>query len=204
MFAAVVGIAAFVSASQRVVLADEECGPGLYYQGFYYAGRPVCDVVPPTVPSVPEPTTPKPAPTPTTTTVLATTTTAATTTTTAADPCEPDNTVAACDQDDDGLTNAQEKVEGTDPTEADTDGDGVLDGKDRDSTTPAGADVDSFGVEITITTEAVTTAPSGDSNNGGGDGGSSTGLIVGLTAGGLALLGATAFALKRRGTDTRA
>ncbi|ALM48519.1 hypothetical protein AMR72_06155 [Flavobacterium psychrophilum] len=42
--------------------------------------------------------------------------------------CSPNTNSAACDQDNDGLTNDQETVNGTNPTVADTDGDGILDG----------------------------------------------------------------------------
>ncbi len=48
------------------------------------------------------------------------------------DPCDPSNTVPACDRDNDGLTNGQEETIGTDPDDADTDKDGVLDGIDPD------------------------------------------------------------------------
>ena len=44
------------------------------------------------------------------------------------DPCDPDVTAGPCDQDNDGLTNDQEVVAGTDPTNPDTDGDGINDG----------------------------------------------------------------------------
>ncbi len=43
-------------------------------------------------------------------------------------PCIPETSVPACDADNDGLTNAQEQTIGTNPTNADTDGDGVVDG----------------------------------------------------------------------------
>ena len=43
-------------------------------------------------------------------------------------PCVPNAAFATCDQDNDGLTNAQEAAIGTNPTVADTDGDGILDG----------------------------------------------------------------------------
>jgi len=45
-----------------------------------------------------------------------------------ADVCNPDNTVAACDADNDGLTNGQEALAGTNPNLADSDGDGINDG----------------------------------------------------------------------------
>ncbi|MEC9397939.1 MAG: hypothetical protein VX475_09985, partial [Myxococcota bacterium] len=47
------------------------------------------------------------------------------------DPCVPDNTALACptaDTDMDGLTNAEEALVGTDPSNRDSDGDGVFDG----------------------------------------------------------------------------
>ncbi|MEZ4299469.1 MAG: choice-of-anchor L domain-containing protein [Polyangiaceae bacterium] len=43
------------------------------------------------------------------------------------DVCSPDPNSPVCDQDDDGLTNQQELAYGTDPTSADTDGDGTPD-----------------------------------------------------------------------------
>ncbi|PZR23313.1 MAG: hypothetical protein DI539_03410 [Flavobacterium psychrophilum] len=43
-------------------------------------------------------------------------------------PCVPNPAFATCDQDGDGLTNAQEASIGTNPTVADTDGDGINDG----------------------------------------------------------------------------
>ncbi len=43
-------------------------------------------------------------------------------------PCVPNAAFATCDQDSDGLTNAEEATLGTDPTVADTDGDGINDG----------------------------------------------------------------------------
>jgi hypothetical protein len=47
---------------------------------------------------------------------------------TPSDPCDPDPAVGLCDQDGDGLTNDEEVTAGTDPTIADTDGDGINDG----------------------------------------------------------------------------
>jgi len=44
------------------------------------------------------------------------------------DPCDPDPTAGPCDQDNDGLTNTEENNLGTDPTNPDTDGDGINDG----------------------------------------------------------------------------
>ncbi|MHA3786584.1 Ig-like domain-containing protein [Flavobacterium hauense] len=43
-------------------------------------------------------------------------------------PCVPNPAFATCDQDNDGLTNAQEASIGTNPVVADTDGDGINDG----------------------------------------------------------------------------
>ena len=48
----------------------------------------------------------------------------------ATDPCSPDATAGACDQDGDGLTNAEEATAGTDPLNPDTDGDGYNDGEE--------------------------------------------------------------------------
>ena len=46
------------------------------------------------------------------------------------DPCDPDSTTGPCDQDNDGLTNAEEMIAGTDPTNPDSDGDGYNDGEE--------------------------------------------------------------------------
>ncbi len=43
-------------------------------------------------------------------------------------PCIPDNTVAVCDTDNDGITDGEEIANGTDPNNPDTDGDGIPDG----------------------------------------------------------------------------
>lgn len=51
------------------------------------------------------------------------------------DPCVPSLTVDTCDQDGDGLTNAEEVTAQTDPEVADTDGDGVPDGAEVEGTT---------------------------------------------------------------------
>jgi len=61
-----------------------------------------------------------------------------------ADVCNPDNTVAACDADGDGLTNGQEALAGTNPTVADSDGDGVNDGVEvgADPANPVDSDGD--------------------------------------------------------------
>ena len=59
-----------------------------------------------------------------------------------ADPCAPNGAAGPCDQDGDGLTNAQEIALGTNPDDADTDDDGVLDGEE-----PAGnVDTDGDGI----------------------------------------------------------
>ena len=46
------------------------------------------------------------------------------------DPCNPNPSVGACDQDGDGLTNEEEGLGGTDATDPDTDGDGLNDGEE--------------------------------------------------------------------------
>ncbi|MFT6045670.1 MAG: hypothetical protein ACI9WC_001371, partial [Arenicella sp.] len=56
-----------------------------------------------------------------------------------ADICDPDPNVGACDQDDDGLTNDEEAILGTDPTNPDTDGDGLKDGEEVITTNPSDA-----------------------------------------------------------------
>jgi hypothetical protein len=55
----------------------------------------------------------------------------ATTTTGSSNPCDPEPSVGTCDQDNDGLTNDEEAVEGTDPANTDSDGDGVNDGAEE-------------------------------------------------------------------------
>ncbi|WP_367390798.1 hypothetical protein [Lewinella sp. LCG006] len=52
----------------------------------------------------------------------------ATGTSDANDACDPNPAAGSCDQDMDGLTNEEEVLAGTDPTIADTDGDGINDG----------------------------------------------------------------------------
>ena len=44
------------------------------------------------------------------------------------DPCRPNNMVAVCDSDNDGITDGDEIINGTDPNNPDTDGDGIPDG----------------------------------------------------------------------------
>ena len=53
------------------------------------------------------------------------------------DACDPNKLAGSCDQDNDGLTNDQEANLTTDPTNPDTDGDGVLDGADINATSGA-------------------------------------------------------------------
>lgn len=72
-------------------------------------------------------------------------------------PCIPSLEAANCDQDGDGLTNEQEDEIGTDPSVADTDGDGVIDGDDKEPLSEAGAKVDKDGVTVTTTTTSSTT-----------------------------------------------
>ncbi|MFK8029058.1 MAG: OmpA family protein [Gammaproteobacteria bacterium] len=47
------------------------------------------------------------------------------------DPCVPDNTVAACDTDMDGIPDGEEIIIGTDPNVSDSDGDGIPDGQEN-------------------------------------------------------------------------
>ncbi|WP_411768207.1 gliding motility-associated C-terminal domain-containing protein, partial [Winogradskyella sp. A3E31] len=49
------------------------------------------------------------------------------------DACSPDNTNENCDADNDGLTNGEETILGTDPNNPDTDGDGLDDGSEIDN-----------------------------------------------------------------------
>ena len=65
-------------------------------------------------------------------------------TATSNDPCVPDNTAGNCDRDKDNLTNAQETKLGTDPSKADTDGDGTNDGAEvgNDVSNPTDTDGD--------------------------------------------------------------
>jgi hypothetical protein len=73
-----------------------------------------------------------------------------------ANPCVPSLEADTCDQDNDGLTNEKEAEIGTDPKIVDTDSDGVNDKKDKEPLSKAGVNVDAFGVEIPVTTEAST------------------------------------------------
>ncbi|MBK8258118.1 MAG: choice-of-anchor L domain-containing protein [Polyangiaceae bacterium] len=59
-----------------------------------------------------------------------------------ANPCEPNIQAGPCDQDNDGLTNAEEIAAGTDPVDADSDDDGALDGQEIDP----GGDADNDGI----------------------------------------------------------
>jgi large repetitive protein len=64
-------------------------------------------------------------------------------------PCSPSSVVAAClayDSDGDGLTNGQESSIGTDPNDADTDGDGADDGTEVGGSPTAPADTDGDGI----------------------------------------------------------
>jgi|GEM_PF-5195018 len=79
------------------------------------------------------------------------------------DACDPDPSVDACDQDNDGLTNTEEAAAGTSPTIADTDGDGHLDGvevtdgvSDPLVITSVPADADGDGVPDSVETTAST------------------------------------------------
>ncbi len=45
-------------------------------------------------------------------------------------PCIPDHTAGTCDRDGDGLTNSEEDLHKTDPTDPDTDDDGINDGSE--------------------------------------------------------------------------
>jgi uncharacterized repeat protein (TIGR01451 family) len=49
-------------------------------------------------------------------------------------PCVPDNNAGSCDRDQDGLTNAEETLYGTNPDDADTDDDGINDGSEVNGT----------------------------------------------------------------------
>ena len=53
------------------------------------------------------------------------------------DACSPNPTSGKCDQDGDGLTNTQEAAIGTNPTVADTDGDGLSDGAEVNNAPPS-------------------------------------------------------------------
>ncbi|MFK7935311.1 MAG: cadherin domain-containing protein [Saprospiraceae bacterium] len=62
------------------------------------------------------------------------------------DPCIPNMLADACDQDEDGLTNAEEADLGTDPTNPDTDGDGEEDGEEAGSDLLNPLDTDEDGI----------------------------------------------------------
>ena len=65
------------------------------------------------------------------------------------DECSPDATRPNCDPDGDGLSNDEEAAVGTDPNDADTDDDGLTDGREVDEvgTDPTNADTDGDGRE---------------------------------------------------------
>ena len=64
------------------------------------------------------------------------------------DPCIPSVLAGTCDQDRDGLTNNEESVIGTDPTNPDTDGDSIYDGDEVHTTltNPLNPDTDGDGL----------------------------------------------------------
>ncbi len=68
------------------------------------------------------------------------------------DPCIPNVNAGPCDQDNDGLTNAEEVTEGTSPTNPDTDGDGINDGNEvaagTDPLNPCDPDVNFAGCNV--------------------------------------------------------
>lgn len=133
-----------------------------------------------------------------------------------ADACVPNPAAAACDTDRDGLTLVEEKAAGTDPGLADTDGDGVGDGDDKQiRTLRAGESVDGSGVVVTSSASTSSTgsnttdvekAPAiaaGGSSSPDGTG-TSSGLVAGIIAL-AALLGAGIYwllvPLRRRRRD---
>lgn len=63
------------------------------------------------------------------------------------DPCVPSNTVAACDSDNDGISDGDEIANGTDPDDADTDGDGIPDGSEN-------GDSDNDGIDDALDTDS--------------------------------------------------
>ena len=63
------------------------------------------------------------------------------------DPCVPSNTVAACDSDNDGISDGDEIANGTDPDDADTDGDGIPDGSEN-------GDSDGDGIDDALDTDS--------------------------------------------------
>jgi hypothetical protein len=58
------------------------------------------------------------------------------------DPCRPSDMPAACDSDGDGVSDGQERENGTDPNNGDSDGDGIPDGKEE-----PGKDSDGDGID---------------------------------------------------------
>jgi len=63
------------------------------------------------------------------------------------DPCVPNNSVAACDSDNDGISDGDEIDNGTNPNNSDTDGDGIPDGTEN-------GDTDGDGVIDALDTDA--------------------------------------------------
>ena len=74
------------------------------------------------------------------------------------DPCSPNVGSAGCDQDNDGLTNAQETALGTDPTNVDSDGDLTPDGSEAGD----GSAPDSDGDGVIDALESATSDGDGD------------------------------------------
>jgi Bacterial TSP3 repeat/Thrombospondin type 3 repeat len=72
--------------------------------------------------------------------------------------CVPNALSVSCDQDNDGLTNREENLKGTDPADADSDNDGLEDGEEFDSD-PLDADSDNDG---RLDGHEVNTAPFSD------------------------------------------
>jgi len=62
------------------------------------------------------------------------------------DTCIPDSTIGVCDADNDGLTNAEEALAGTNPNVSDSDGDGVNDGVEVGVNPASPTDTDGDGV----------------------------------------------------------
>ncbi|HEY8445575.1 MAG TPA: hypothetical protein VIL01_00550 [Thermomicrobiales bacterium] len=99
----------------------------------------------------------------------------------AASPTPTPELVPNADEDGDGLTNADEQQRGTDPFEADTDGDGLDDGAEvnEHQTDPTNADTDGDGLEDGAEVNSAGTDPNNPDTDGDGTSDGDEALVFG-------------------------